>query len=538
MEISQYVEIPNGSRAVKANYKKQVVDEYNGNPFVEALPPIMTPREVVQAISSVPIFSEEERFLDSNIRFHLIQRLFHFFMPLPIHLDLESSISRIIRQSYVKRNPLSPNFARQFYQSANIHHTQYLNSSTANSLVIIGPSGVGKSSTINRILHLYPQVISHTEYRGMHFNQYQVVWLKIECSHDGSIRGIVSAFFRKIDEILGTNYFDKYIKHSRYSVNALLPVMAQVAKNCGLGLLVVDEIQNLKSASSGGAEKMMNFFVNLINEFSLPIVLIGTPSSLGIFQNQFRAARRGAGQGNFFWNRMEKDEYWDLFVQKIWQYQWVRYPNPLSNEINNVLYEESQGIPDILIKLFVMSQIRAISSGQEQITATIIRSVAKEKFGLLQPMMRALKSGDLHKIAQVEDVYIPDIDDFITNESKKIELKEIIESTKNVQHQHKSNLNIDLIKQEVLLRLKVLGIDGQKVDSYLCGLLQNNPDVSDIQQLVQKVLRMWMKESGEVQVDNNEKEDKDIRNLLRSSQTKQDIQATLDNNGYIKKDFL
>ena len=43
-----------------------------------------------------------------------------------------------------------------------------------------------------------------------------------------------------------------------------------------LGLLVIDEIQHLNQAKSGGAEKMLNFFLQLMNTLGLPVVLIGT----------------------------------------------------------------------------------------------------------------------------------------------------------------------------------------------------------------------------------------------------------------------
>jgi hypothetical protein len=52
--------------------------------------------------------------------------------------------------------------------------------------------------------------------------------------------------------------------------------MANVAAVLGLGVLVIDEIQRLNEASSGGAAKMLNFFGQMVNQFSVPVVLVGT----------------------------------------------------------------------------------------------------------------------------------------------------------------------------------------------------------------------------------------------------------------------
>ncbi len=78
----------------------------------------------------------------------------------------------------------------------------------------------------------------------------------------------------------------------------MMPRMAQLAMNHSLGLLVIDEIQHLSLAKSGGSEKMLNFFVNLVNTIGVPVVLIGTMKALSVLQSEFRQARRGSGQGD------------------------------------------------------------------------------------------------------------------------------------------------------------------------------------------------------------------------------------------------
>lgn len=45
--MSKYIFIPNGGEAVEAEYKEQLIEEYKGNPFIEALPPIYSKDEVV-----------------------------------------------------------------------------------------------------------------------------------------------------------------------------------------------------------------------------------------------------------------------------------------------------------------------------------------------------------------------------------------------------------------------------------------------------------------------------------------------------------
>jgi hypothetical protein len=96
--------IPNGGEAVEAEYNEQVIEEYGDNPFIEALPPILNELEAVEKLAVYPNFDPQERRLDKQYRIHMVQRLFQCFQPLMIHLDLESRISRVIRQGYLARN--------------------------------------------------------------------------------------------------------------------------------------------------------------------------------------------------------------------------------------------------------------------------------------------------------------------------------------------------------------------------------------------------------------------------------------------------
>src|SRR5690606_18051554 len=94
-------------------------------------------------------------------------------------------------------------------------------------------------------------------------------------------------FFQQIDRLLGTNYESKYVG-SRTSADVLMGYIPMIANLHGLGVLIIDEIQNLSLAKSGGAQSLLNFFVTLVNIIGLPVILIGTMKALEILQGDFR----------------------------------------------------------------------------------------------------------------------------------------------------------------------------------------------------------------------------------------------------------
>lgn len=101
---------------------------------------------------------------------------------------------------------------------------------------------------------------------------------------------------------------------------------------------------------------------------------MGTPKAIKVLQGDFRQARRGSGLGgDMVCDRIQRDGVWDLLVDSIWHYQWMRKETLLTPEISNVLYEETQGIPDLLKKVYAIAQAHAISTGKEEITPQIIK---------------------------------------------------------------------------------------------------------------------------------------------------------------------
>ena len=488
--------IPNGSVAVEAEYKDQIIPDYRGNPFIEALPNILSPQDVIERLAFYPEYNKSEREVESHYRIYMIDRLFQVFQPLPMNLELESKISRAIRQGYISRNPFDKKLGAGFYNEyyggqaiglANIDE-DYL---SPLGFSLIGISGIGKTAALNRILNLYPQIIIHSEYRNIHFSNYQVVWMRLECPFDGSIKGLMYQFFSEIDRLLGTNHYEKVVR-TRATVDSMMVVMNQVVRNSSLGLLVIDEIQHLSMAKSGGSEKMLNFFVNLVNHISLPIVLVGTPKSLKVLQGDFRQARRGSSSGDMVCDRLQKGEVWDLLINSVWYYQWTRKETPLTKELSNILYEETQGIPDLVKKVYATSQAEAINSGKEEVTPKIIRKVAKEKFKLVKPMLNALKTNNLREIAKFDDINLMDIDfkDTLTRTKESIKLdlkaKEMINKGKKEQQ---DNVNEDSKKRvRTNIRSKVKPLQDDKVVNESGGIKDNKDefDKDDIRFVVEQ----------------------------------------------------
>ncbi|MEK5277977.1 MULTISPECIES: ATP-binding protein [Paenibacillus] len=413
-------------RTVNANYIEQEEPTYQHNLWIEALPPILTQEEAYRKMKRYPVYENEERKKSNEARLHAVQRIRTYVEPLPMLLDLEERFSRMIRQGYLARNPIDAEYVRQMragFTDLEPGEIPVIRSSSA-GFAVIGLSGMGKTTAVESVLTLYPQVIHHTQYNKTVFHRSQVVWLKLECPSNGSIKGLCYKFFQVLDLILGSDYYNKFCR-GKVTTEELIQDVAFIASTLGLGVLIIDDIQHLNAAKSGGADTMLNFFVDLVNSIGIPVVLIGTNAVIPLLQGTFSTARRFSGQGDVIWsNHVEEDEVWDYFVEQLWRYQWTNKPTILTTALKKTLYDESQGIMDIAVKLYMLCQWSLIGADKEQITSTLIRNVAKESFQLLKPILEALKKKQIGKLAKIRDIYVDEetMDNFLKNSKERVML--------------------------------------------------------------------------------------------------------------------
>lgn len=392
--------------AYRAEYTPSPLFEYQGNPLIEALPPIMSEVDALQAMLHFPPpVTDGERLLDKSVRLHGTDRLRSVVHPLMVHLELESEFSALIRSGYVKRNPFSVDVVRHLHSISTNERLSGSFTSSASTFSLVGLSGVGKSTALDSITKSYPQIIFHTEYMGKPFVHAQIPWLKFDCPFDGSLSGLCKAFFRAIDVVIGEDRYSKIAQ--RVSLPSMIQLMEQIASTYYLGALVIDEIQNLRSAKSGGTEKMLNFFVNLINVIGIPVVFVGNNSMLELFGGVLRNARRLNGRALIEFERFDrhKDGLWDMFCRKLWDsYNWCQKGNPYNQEISDTLYDLSQGVTDFAVKLMVLGQKEAIHSRAEFVSSPMLRKVFESRMKILAPALSALRSGDPRVQRRFEDL--------------------------------------------------------------------------------------------------------------------------------------
>ena len=384
--------------------------EYTANPFIARLPALQDQKSLYRTLLQVPLFDAKERDYPAHLRKHCIVRLANGFLPQPRQLDLADRFGLLLRQGYLGRDPSTTAYLHHLHNGLDRIQAGDLDApvshavqNTASSFALLGCPGVGKTRSMNRVLAQYPQIILHET----PFSLVQLVWLRLEAPALGSLKQLCIDFFDAIDRLIGSDYVKRYA--TGVTVERIMSHMAHVAQLHALGVLIIDEIQHLKGVKVG-PEALLKFMVKLVNTIGVPVIPIGTLGALTILQGSFSQARRASGLGSLHWDRMTPNATWDRFLAQLWRYQWTNPATELTPELGAVIYDESQGVADLTVKLFMLAQLRVVTASEfrkhqsERLSEQLFRTVAREEFAMVRPMIEALRLNDRIKLSKFDDL--------------------------------------------------------------------------------------------------------------------------------------
>ena len=398
-----------------ALYQHWNIEEYKGNPLIEALPKFLKHDDFMISVMQKPSFDEEERYHNDMEKIIYIDRLDACVIPCSEFYSVYKKAYKLVLKAYAKRNPLSPKTDQIAYSIASgerIPHPQKKSNISASTVFVTGLSGRGKSLMIEVTLEAaFPeQIISHTEYNGEKINIEQLVYVKLNCPGDASRKELCMNFFRVVDEATGYTNYEETNAHSKLSIGDLERNIKKVCILHHIALIVIDELQNLSIARSGGAKQAMQFFESIVTDTYVSLIFIGTYDCFDIYDGSFKTARKMSQDGVVDLMQLGRDDhYWLSLVRALWNAQWVQEPiqlfekkdginsdynKTIAKDMLDTIYYCTQGVTVCTTTLIKHANAYAIERGLKTIDAQIVLDVYKTEFKLLYPALEALRNSD------------------------------------------------------------------------------------------------------------------------------------------------
>lgn len=373
------------------------------------IPEMKQGEELISALSVLPEYHDNGRNENQAVRMMELSAIQRIYVPSEMSIEIYSKMYLALVRSLQKK---STNIAiKQRYENYKAIQQQSYNGilGGSDSFTIIGTSGIGKSSAISRAISV---IAENRIIETKNLCTPIIPFLVVQCPFDSSVKGLLFEILRKVDETLGSNYYQFALK-ARATTDMLIGSVAQVALN-HIGMLVVDEIQNVANSKNG--KSLIGALTQLINNSGISICMVGTPESAVFFEQAMQLARRSVG---LKYTTMNYDEYFQSFCKVLFKYQYTKQRTEITPVIIEWLYEHSSGIVSVVISLIYDAQEIAILTGKEVLNLETLNEAYQQRLSLLhgyiQPSVIQNKSTTRKKKT------IADLNINQTNDSQKQE---------------------------------------------------------------------------------------------------------------------
>lgn len=351
----------------------------NLSDVIHILPPMKSGDELLSALEVLPDYNSSICDAEAPVRLMALSDLYKIYVPNQMSVEIYSKMYLALLRSLQKKGTKLAVQQKNQNFKATVGQDYSGIMGGSDSFTIIGSSGIGKSSAISRAITLI------TENRIIEVeNPYTkiVPCVCVQCPFDSSVKGLLLEVLRKVDEATDSNYYQNALR-ARATADMLIGSVSQVALN-HIGLLVVDEIQNVCNSKNG--KSLVGVLTQLINNSGISICMVGTPESAVFFEQAMQLARRSLG---LQYDVMSYGDNFKRFCEILFSYQYVKQRAEINDGIVNWLYEHSSGNISVVVSLIHDAQEIAILNDKEILNLELLNEAYQKRLSLLHGFINA-----------------------------------------------------------------------------------------------------------------------------------------------------
>lgn len=341
--------------------------------LIQKMPPMLSGSELERALTILPEYDPAIVNANEAMRLIALTDLYKVFVPNQMSREIYSKLYLALLRSLQKKE--SKLRVKQTLENHRAILQQEYSGILGGSdnFTIIGASGIGKSSSISRVVQLLtkePVIEMDKPYGKI------LPCVLVQCPFDSSVKGLLLEIIRVVDEQLGSSYYPKATS-ARATTDMLIGTVSQICLN-HIGILVVDEIQNVAISKNG--RNLLGALLQLINCSGISICMVGTPECTEFFTQAMQLARRSLG---LQYEAMEYGVEFEQLCQILFQYQYVKNPAELDDATIRWLYEHSNGNVSSIKTLLHDAQEIAIWEGSEVLNLETLNAAYRSRMKML-----------------------------------------------------------------------------------------------------------------------------------------------------------
>lgn len=341
--------------------------------MVKCMPQMLSGQELMEQMAEYPVYPADIRERGSAERLVALTDIYDLYIPSQMSVEIYHKLYMGILRSLQKKESVQA-VCQQYENRKGIRGKRCQGIiGGADSFTILGQSGIGKSSAVFRAIGL----ITEKEVLEMERPYCRIApCIVVQCPFDSSVKGLLLEILRRVDEVLDSHYYTQAVR-ARATTDMLIGSVSQVALN-HIGLLVVDEIQNVANSRNG--KSLVGMLTQLINNSGISICMVGTPESIPFFEQALQLARRSLG---LQYGTMEFGKGFCEVCRRIFTYQYTKEGMELTETVLEWLYEHCGGNLSILVSIFHDAQETAILDGRDILDMKALETAYKTRMAML-----------------------------------------------------------------------------------------------------------------------------------------------------------
>ncbi|MFZ4288019.1 ATP-binding protein [Variovorax sp. HJSM1_2] len=385
-----------------------------GNPLLKKIPPEMSFEEWDKKLFDDPRKKWAKPYsmppLESNV-----DAIFDLFIPTQTSISVVLALHNMIRVSLRRRDPRLHENRRRIYQRSEHLDRQTIEmdlgqlanfSIKAMGMMLLGPTGVSKTHTIDNYLAHLPQFVPHgkNEECGWDYLM-QLVYLRVQLPNDARESSLYHNIADAIDKVLGTSYGVE-IRRPRTKVPDKLNKILAWLNLHRCGVLILEELQEKQTSSEVLGKEFAGAFLQFTNE-GIPLVVIGNPLAFEHILDFTQDVGRLSSSGKFEMAPAydHTDDTWcHELVPGIWGWKCFNEKDEPIADLEQILYERTGGIPKFLSIYRSATLKEAIRAGATRVRREHVDNAyfSAEMIGL-HHIIEAYVSKDPHLFAKMRD---------------------------------------------------------------------------------------------------------------------------------------
>lgn len=342
--------------------------------IIKSLPLMLSGDNLYNDMKILPKYDPSITSKSQTERLIALSDIYKIYIPFQMSYEIYSKLYLALLRSLQKKcSDLVMEQQRANYDT--MHYNSYSGGiiGGTDSFSILGNSGIGKSATINRctsIMTKTPVIEASNPYSKI------IPCLLVQCPFDSSVKGLMLEILRKVDDIIGTKYYEHSLRN-RATTDMLIGCVSQVALN-NIGLLIIDEIQNVCNSKNG--KILVGSITQLVNNSGISTCFVGTPDCKDFFSKAPHLARRTIG---LQYKQLPYDKEFTILCEIIFKYQYMPNKIEINDAIIKWLYNHSNGNIANVISLFHDAQELGIINCEKSLSISLLKTIYDDRMELV-----------------------------------------------------------------------------------------------------------------------------------------------------------